>query len=155
MRKIDTAWLKIELRETGIFLGWIAGMFLIAGLAWHFTRPIRAALTIRHINEALEVAGESRRLETPIRGPSESMPRRRAIKAAQLGNWYALADSEDRGVVFSIMIDGILAPFLVFVSPQGDTEQPIPLGRHSIQIIDRLPSETIRTYISRFEGVIQ
>jgi hypothetical protein len=155
MWKLNLAGLKGEFREIGIFLGWIAGLFLIAGLTWHFTRPIRAAATIRHINEALEAAGESRKLEAPIRGPDESMPRRRAAKAAQLGNWYALADSEDRGVVFSIMIDGILAPFLVFVSPRGEAEQPIPLGRHSVQIMDRVSEETIRTYVSRFEGAMQ
>jgi hypothetical protein len=155
MQKFDTAWLKGKLREIGIFLGWIAGMFLIAGLAWHFTYPLRSAGAIRHINNALEALGETRKLEAPIRGPGESMPRRRAAKAAQLGNWYALSGSEDRGVVFSIMMDGILAPFLVFISPQGEAEQPIPLGRHSVQIMDRLPPETIRTYISRFEAVAQ
>jgi hypothetical protein len=67
-----------------------------------------------------------------------------------LGAWYALSNSEDRGVVFSVMADGILAPFLVFVSPQGEAGQPIPLGAHSAKIMDRLPQGTLQTYIRRF-----
>jgi hypothetical protein len=151
MQKINPAWLKRELREAGVFLGWIAGMFLIAGLAWFVTLPVRAGSAIRHINATLSAMGETRELEAPLVF-DKSMPRRKAARAARLGVWYALANSEDRGVVFSIMADGILAPFLVFISPQGEAGQPIPLGYHSARIMDRLPRGTIRTYSSRFEA---
>ena len=151
MRKINPTLLKGELRDAGVFLGWIAGMFLIAGLAWFFTRPVRAGSAIRHINATLSALGETRKLEAPLVF-DRSVPRRKAARAARLGVWYTLANSEDRGVVFSIMADGILAPFLVFVSPGGEAGQPIPLGAHSALIMDRLPRGTIRASMSRFEA---
>jgi hypothetical protein len=151
MRKINPTLLKGELRDAGVFLGWIAGMFLIAGLAWFLTRPALAGSAIRHINATLSALGETRKLEAPLVF-DRSVPRRKAARAARLGVWYALANSEDRGVVFSIMADGILAPFLVFVSPDGEPGQPIPLGAHSALIMDRLPRGTIRASLSRFEA---
>jgi hypothetical protein len=151
MQKINPALLKGELREAGVFLGWIAGMFLIAGLAWFVTRQVRAENAIRHINATLSAMGETRELAAPL-DFDKSMSRRKAAKAARLGVWYALANSEDRGVVFTIMADGILSPFLVFVSPQGEAGQPIPLGAHSARIMDSLSRGTIQTYMSRFEA---
>jgi hypothetical protein len=151
MQKVNTLLLKGELKEIGVFLGWIAGMFLIAGLAWFLTGPWRSRNAVRHINDSLSAIGETRNLEAPLVF-DKSVPRREAAKAARLGNWHTLSNSEDRGVVFSIMADGILAPFLVFVSPQGEAGQPIPLGAHSLQIMDRLPQGTIQTYVKRFRG---
>jgi hypothetical protein len=155
MRKINTPWLKTGFRETGVFLGWIAGMFLIAGFAWFLTRPLRGRSAIRHINAFLGETGETRLLEAPLdrsRIFDRPVSRRKAAKAAQLGNWYALSNSKDQGVVFSVMTEGILVPFLVFISPQGEAEQPIPLGPHSVRIMDRLPPEMLQIYISRLEA---
>ncbi|MDR1247767.1 MAG: hypothetical protein LBK63_00545 [Treponema sp.] len=146
MRIGNPAWVKGELKEIGIFLGWIAGLFLIAGLSWQLTRPARSGRAIRHINESLKAMGEIRELEAPLVF-DRSLPWR---KTAQLGNWHTLSNSEDRGVVFSIPAEGILAPFLVFISPQGEAGQPIPLGAHSVQIMDRIPRGTLQTYIDRF-----
>jgi hypothetical protein len=143
----NPAWVKGELKEIGIFLGWIAGLFLIAGLSWSLTRPARSGNAVRHINDSLKAIGEERQLEAPLVF-DRSLPRR---KAAHLGIWHTLSNSEDLGVVFSIPADGILAPFLVFISPQGEASQPIPLGAHSIQIMDRLPRGTLQTYIDRFK----
>jgi hypothetical protein len=151
MQRVNTAALKGELKEIGIFLGWIAGLFLVAGLAWFLTGPLRAASAVRHINASLSARGETRELKAPLVF-DKSTPRRKAAKAAQLGNWYALSNSEDRGVVFSVMAEGILAPFLVFISPQGEAGEPIPLGAHSVQIMDRLPQGTLQTYVIRFEA---
>jgi hypothetical protein len=151
MRKVNIRWLKGEAREISVFLGWIAGLFLIAGLAWFLTRPARGGSALRHINASLKALGETRELEAPLVF-DRSLPRWKVAKAAQLGNWYALSNSEDRGVVFSVMADGILAPFLIFISPQGEAGQPIPLGAHSAQIMDRLPPGTLQTYIRRFQG---
>jgi hypothetical protein len=52
-------------------------------------------------------------------------------------------------VVFSIMTDGILAPYLLFVSPRGEMGEPIPLGAHSAQMLERLPREVLQTYRKR------
>jgi hypothetical protein len=145
----NTARIKARLKEIGVFLGWIAALFLIAGLSWLLTRQVRSESAVRHINESLRAAGETRELEAPLVF-NRSLPRRQAAKAAQLGTWYTLSNSEDRGVVFSIPADGILAPFLIFISPQGEASRPIPLGAHSTQIMDRLPGGTLQTYIDRF-----
>jgi hypothetical protein len=151
MQKVDATRIKGELREIGVFLGWIAAFFLIAGLAWFWTRPARSRSTIRHINASLSAMGETRELDAPLVF-DKSVPRRRAAKAAQAGTWHSLSNSEDRGVVFSVMADGTLAPFLVFISPQGEAGQPIPLGAHSAQIMDILPQGTLQTYIRRLEA---
>jgi hypothetical protein len=156
MQKINTLWLKGELRELSVFLGWIAGMFLIAGLAWFLTGPWRGGNVVRQINALLGEIGETRELEAPLarsRIFDKPMPRWKTAKASQLGNWYALSNSEDQGVVFSVMADGILAPFLVFISPQGEAGRPIPLGPHSARIMDRLSPGTLQIYTSRLEAV--
>jgi hypothetical protein len=130
-------------------------MFLIAGLAWFLTSPLRSRSVVRHINERLGEMGETRKLETPLDRSQifdKPAPRWKAAKAAQSGNWYALSAGEDQGVVFSVMAEGILAPFLVFISPQGEAGQPVPLGAHSAQIIDRLSPETFRIYVGRLEA---
>jgi hypothetical protein len=155
MHKSNAPWLKGELRELGVFLGWIAGMFLIAGLAWFVTRPLRAGSAVRHINALLEGLGEARKLEAPLdrsRIFDKPASRRKTAKAAQLGTWYALADSDDQGVVFSVMDGGVLAPFLVFISPGGEAGQPVPLGAHSERVMNRLSPEILRTYIGRLEA---
>jgi hypothetical protein len=151
MQKVNVTWLKGELREIGVFLGWISALFLIAGLAWFLTRPVRSGSAVRHINASLSVMGEDRELEAPLVF-DRSTPRRKAARAAQLGTWYTISNSEDRGIVFSIMAEGALAPFLVFISPQGEAEQPIPLGAHSVQIMDRLSPGTLQTYVKRLEA---
>jgi hypothetical protein len=151
MRKVNTTWVKGELREIGIFFGWIAAFFLIAGLAWFLTCPMRSRSTVRHINASLSAMGETQELEAPLVF-DRATPRRKAAKAAQLGNWYTLSNSEDRGVVFSIMVEGVLVPFLVFISPEGEVGRPIPLGAHSAQIMDRLSQGTLQTYIKRLEA---
>jgi hypothetical protein len=124
-------------------------------LAWFLTRPLRSGSAIRHINALLNGMGETRELEAPLdrsRIFDKPVPRRKTAKAAQLGNWYALSNSEDQGVVFSVMAEGILAPFLVFISPQGEAGRPIPLGPHSERIMDRLSPETLQIYVSRLEA---
>jgi hypothetical protein len=150
MQIANPAWVKGELKELGVFLGWIAGLFLIAGLSWFLSSPARSRSAVRHINDSLKAMGEARELEAPLVF-DRSLPWRKTAKAARLGTWHTLSNSEDLGVVFSIPADGILAPFLVFISPQGEAGRPIPLGAHSIQIMDRLPQGTLQTYIDRFK----
>lgn len=144
----DSKWVSEKLKGLGIFLGWIAGLFLIAGLAWFLTRPVRIRILIRNVNNSLRIAEEVRQLEAPF-AADKSVPRWKAAKADQLGSWYSLHNSEDRAVIFSIMVEGLLVPYVAFVSPQGDIEYPIPLGAHATQILDRLAPEVLQTYIDR------
>ncbi|WP_010261411.1 hypothetical protein [Treponema primitia] len=137
-----------KLKGLGIFLGWIAGLFLIAGLTWFLTRPVRTRIIIRNINSTLRNMEEGRQLEAPFTA-DKSIPRWKAGKAAQLGSWYSLYNSAEKAVVFSIMAEGLLAPYVIFVSPWGEMGQPIPLGAHSAQILDRLPQGVLHAYINR------
>jgi hypothetical protein len=140
-------WASEKLKGAAFFLAWLAGLFLVAGLAWFLSHPARTGAGIRNINTALRTAQELRQLEAPL--ADKSIPRLKAAKAAQLGTWYSLHDSEDHAVVFSIMADGILAPFVLFVSPKGEVGQPIPLGAHSARMLERLAPEVLQTYRTR------
>jgi hypothetical protein len=147
MQRANPRWSSEKLKEAGIFLGWIAALFLLAGLAWFFSRPVRTGIIIQNVNTSLRAAREFRQLEAPL--ADKSVPRLKASKAAQLGSWYSLSNSDDRAVIFSIMVEGILAPYVIFVSPQGAMGQPIPLGAHSTRILERLPKGVLKTYINR------
>ncbi|MDR1596478.1 MAG: hypothetical protein LBR99_02115 [Treponema sp.] len=148
MLRADSKWVSERLKGLGIFLGWIAGLFLVAGLAWFLTRPVRIRILIRNVNNSLRIAKEVRQLDAPF-AADKSIPRWKAAKAAQLGSWYSLGNSEDRAVIFSIMVEGLLVPYVVFISPRGDIEYPIPLGAHSAQILDRLAPEVLQIYMDR------
>jgi hypothetical protein len=143
----NAEWVSGRLKEAGVFLAWLAGLFLIAGLAWFFSRSVRTDASMRTINTALRSAREFRQVEAPL--ADKSIPRLKAAKAAQLGTWYSLQNSEDRAVVFSIMTDGILAPYVLFISPKGEAGQPLPLGAHSARMLERLPPELVQTYSNR------
>jgi hypothetical protein len=136
-----------KLKGPGVFLGWIAGLFLIAGLLWFLSNPVRTRIVTRDINSVLRNSQEFRQLEAPL--ADKSIPRLKAAKAAQLGIWYSLYNSEDRAVVFSIMAEGILVPCVLFVSSRGEPEGPIPLGVHAAQVLDRLPRGVLQTYLNR------
>jgi hypothetical protein len=127
----------------GIFTAWIAGILLLGSLSWFFTQPIRERILLYSVNRVLTTSGLSLRLEAPI------FPWRMPGKATQLGSWFTLANSEDWGVVFSIMFDGIPASFFAVVSPRGAVNSLVPLSNHSAKVLDRLPPETLRIYTRR------
>jgi hypothetical protein len=130
-------------RNAGIFAAWIAGILLLGSLAWFFTKPVRDRMLLYSVNRVLTASGLSPRLEAPI------LPWRMPGKATQLGRWYTLAGSEDWGVVFSVMIDGIPVSFFAAVSPRGAVNSLVPLSNHSVKALDRLAPETLRIYTRR------
>jgi hypothetical protein len=139
------------LKQTGIFLGWILGLFLIGGLTWFFTQPMRTKGIIRNINSSLRSNEETRQLGGVL-VPDKAIPRPRAGKAAQLGTWYTLVNSVDRAVVFSFLSGGMMAPCVVFFSPTGEMSAPIPLGVHSVRVLERLPQGVLQTYMERLQA---
>jgi hypothetical protein len=142
---------KTGLKETGIFFGWIIGLFLIGGLTWFFTQSVRTRIVIRTVNRSLAQIEDPRRLEAPLAFTGKTISRWKAGKISQLGTWYTLVSNNEKAVVFSVMVDGILAPYVVFISSQGELDVPIPLGTHSVQLLERLPREVLQTYVKRIE----
>ncbi|AEF85613.1 hypothetical protein TREPR_1748 [Treponema primitia ZAS-2] len=140
-----------KLKEAGIFLGWLAGLFLIGGLTWFLTQPVRTRFVIRNINRSILAAGESRELEGPLAFGGK-LKRWKAGKLSQIGSWYTLEDGKGSAAVFSFMSGGILAPFVVLISPQGELGPPIPLGAHSARLLERLPPGELQTHIRRIEA---
>jgi hypothetical protein len=130
----------------GILAAWIAGLCLVGGLAWFLTQPLRSSLIIHTVNRTLERSGENRRLEAQI------SPWGKSGAAFQLGSWYTLREGNDRVVVFSIMNDGILAPYAAFISRQGVAESFIPLSAHADRLLGRLPLGILQTYVRRIES---
>jgi hypothetical protein len=127
----------------GIFAAWIAGILLLGSLSWFFTGPVRGRILLSSVNRVLAASGLSFRPEAPI------LPWRMPGKAARLGTWFTLEDSEDWGVVLPVMIDGIPVSFFAVVSPGGTVKSLAPLSGHSVKALDRLPPETLGIYTRR------
>jgi hypothetical protein len=137
---------RFGIRDMGILAAWIAGLCLAGGLAWFLTQPLRNSFVIHTVNRTLERSGESRRLEAPV------SPWGKNGAAFQLGSWYTVREETGRAVVFSIMNDGILAPYAAFLSGQGTAGPFIPLSVHAERLLDRLPREVLQTYVWRIES---
>jgi hypothetical protein len=123
----------------GILAAWIAGLCLAGGLCWFLSQPLRSGLIIQTVNRTLEQRGESRRLEAAI------SPWGKNGSAFQMGNWYTFNEGTGRATVFSIINDGILAPYAVFLSPQGEAGPFIPLSLHAERLLPRLPAGILQT----------
>jgi hypothetical protein len=134
------------LKDMGVLLGWILALVFIGGLFWFLTQPLRTKVIIRSVNRVLESFDESRRLDAAI--PPRSLPGR----TVQLGSWYTLSESGGRAVIFPMMSEGILAPFIAILSPGGTVDALLPLSLNAARILERLPQGTVRTYIRRIEG---
>ncbi|MDR3115416.1 MAG: hypothetical protein LBU25_07845 [Treponema sp.] len=139
---------RTQVTERGISIGWIAGILLLGGGMWFFTQSLRTALLLQTVNQVLETVQDSRRLEGLI-------PWHVSWGRFPWGNWYTLADSEDRVLVFSLMSNGIFIPCMAVVSAGtgkvvGDTI--LPLTSHPEQTLKQIPRGLIKTYIRRIEN---
>ncbi|MDR2798067.1 MAG: hypothetical protein LBB80_06965, partial [Treponema sp.] len=134
--------------ERGIYIGWIAGILLVGGGIWFFTQSLRATLLRQTVNQVLETVQDPRRLEGLIPGQ---------ISWGRLswGNWYTLADSEDRVLVFSLMSNGIFIPCMAVISSVTGKvvdDKILPLTNHPEQTLKQIPRGLIKTYIRRIES---
>jgi hypothetical protein len=118
-------------------------------LAWALTQPLRSSLIIHTVNRTLERNGENRRLDAQI------SPWLKSGAAFQLGNWYTVKEGNERAVIFSIMNDGILAPYAAFLLADGTAEPFIPLSAHAGRLLGRLPEGILQTYVRRVEAAEQ
>ena len=130
-------------KNAGILAGWIGGILIIGGLFWFLTQPLRANFLMRAVNQVFLRTGTAHRLAAAIPPGKSGRP---------VGSWYALANSPDRAVVFSVMADGVLVSFAAIVSEEGTVDALIPLSGHAVQIMDRIPGSALRPYIRRIEA---
>ncbi|MCL2762033.1 MAG: hypothetical protein FWD36_02345 [Treponema sp.] len=130
------------LKDRAVFLGWVAGLVLLASLLWSFSFPARAAGLMRVTNKALVAMDDERRLSAPLLHRSTGQI---------LGCWYSVHESDSLFFVFTIMREGILVPCGAEVSGKGEVVDIIPLGNHAKQALDRIPQNLIQIYVRRIE----
>jgi hypothetical protein len=135
------------LRDRAIFMGWIAGLVLVASLLWSFSFSFRAACLMRVTNKALITMGDKRRLSAPLPN-SYAGP-------VPMGCWYSLSESGSIFFVFTVMREGILVPCGAEISEDKKVIEIIPLGSHARQVIDRMPRTLIQVYIHRIESAVR
>jgi hypothetical protein len=134
------------LRALGIGIAWIGGILLLGILLWLLTQPVRQGVIIRSVNRILAASGESRRLEAAL--SPWGMPGR----AVQGGQWFSLAGSGDRALIFPVVSDGVLASCLAVLSPEGRIRTLIPLSGHARRIFPRIPPGVLGLYTRRIEA---
>ena len=139
--------LTVVLKDRAIFVGWVAGLVLIASLLWSLSFPFRAFCLMRSTNKIFITMDDSRRLTASI-PPS-------AAGTVSLGCWYRLSGSASNGslfYVFALAQGGVLVPCGVEISEKGEALDIIPLGNHARQIMSRIPHGLIQRYVRRIES---
>ncbi|GHU94616.1 hypothetical protein FACS189479_07580 [Spirochaetia bacterium] len=131
------------LKDSCLLLGWMAGLFLVGGLLWSLTEPVRGRVLQKTVNRVMADTGESLRLS----GALEKTP----VKRMPLGTWYHIDGSDDRMLVFPLISGGAVFPCGAVVNPGGKVERVIPLGVHGEQLFKDLPQGILRIYIHRIE----
>jgi len=142
----DTA----PLKDAAIFAGWIAGIILIAGLAWFFTQPVRDRLMISAVNTALEQSGDPRRLASVL--PAAEQP----PGASRMGLWFTMTapglPAGTQVFVFAFIAEGVFFPCAAVVSPQGAVQEFIPLSVHGERALRRISPGILEVYSRRISG---
>jgi hypothetical protein len=110
------------LNTKGIFMFWLAGLFLVSILLWGPTGGLRTEAEMKTANRILREAGENRRIESAVSG--WFLPG----KGTQAGNWYLL-NSNNIAIIFTIPVDGIFFPFLAIFNVENEIETIYPLSR--------------------------
>ena len=134
------------LKDRAIFLGWIAGLTLVAALLWSFSFSFRSMCLLRSTNKVLISMGDNRRLAP--------LPLRPAAGLAPLGCWYRLYESNSLFLVFTIMQGGILVPCGAEIGENGKVIEVIPLGSHARQVMDKIPRNLVQIYVHRIESAV-
>jgi len=132
------------LKDRAIFLGWIAGLTLVAALLWFGSFPFRSTCLMRSTNRVLAAMDDNRHLTSPLLRP--------VAGPVPLGSWYRLFNSNSIFLVFSIMQGGILIPCGAEISERGEVVEIIPLGSHALQVMDQIPPNLIQIYSRRIEA---
>ena len=134
-----------RLKDSSILLAWIAALFLIACLCWVLTKPLRADILRRSVNNAFTQTGTSRQLGEVL-APGTLSP-----SIERLGYWYSI-DNDRRVLVFSLIAEGIFLPCAAIVNSNGRVEELIPLSSSGGKIFNRISPGLKQLYIRRIEG---
>jgi hypothetical protein len=137
--------IPLPVKQWGLFAAWIGGLILICSLLWGLTGSVRSRLVLTSANKALESSDIPHRLDKPV-GAGGS-----PLRAARLGSWFTLRNTEGRAVVFSLMAGADTAAVLALLSPGGKVELFVPLSANAEQLFGRLPAGTVQLYIRRVE----
>ncbi|MDR1566811.1 MAG: hypothetical protein LBS48_05975 [Treponema sp.] len=139
-----------RVKDSALFLGWIAGLVLTGVLCWSLTQQIRANFLMRSVNRVLaRIAWEGQPLSLGKPLAFRDLP----PETTRMGTWFTLEDAEgQKGLVFTIIANGSFLPCLAVVSPEGLVERIVPLNSHSAKLLDRVSSGALGIYIRRIEG---
>ena len=141
-----------HVKDAAIFVGWIAGLVLIAGLCWFLTQPVRSKILSRAVNQVLEQSGNSYVLGGEV-SPGALKP-----GVSKMGSWYTMVRSGQAGAegtrafIFVFIGEGTFFPCAARVAPDGKVEEFIPLSSYGEKVIKRVPSEILKLYARRIEG---
>jgi hypothetical protein len=130
------------LKDLGVFIGWLMGIFLLGGLLWYGTQHARANVMIRSVNTVLDALDDPRRLKDPLSF--------RSIQ--EQGGRFSLVGTNGRAVVFSIITEGTFVPFVAMISPEGKVEELVPLTDNPGYVWERLTPGTITIHTRRIEA---
>jgi hypothetical protein len=146
----DSKSLIPKLKDTAIFVGWIAGIVLIAALCWFLTQNLRSQFLLRSVNRALsQVEGPKRfgELRAPI--PVKDLGK----DASRIGSWFSLKDREGYKVlVFSLISGGNFLPCAAVINAGDKVEGIVPLNSHAAKFLEKVPPGVLEVYTSRIEG---
>jgi hypothetical protein len=138
------------LKDAAILAGWIAGIILVAGLAWFFTQPVRDRFMIMSVNAVLEQSADPRRLGAPLQGAAHPPG------SSRMGSWFTMTAPDlpagTRVFVFAFIAEGTFFPCAAVVSPQGVVQEFIPLSVHGERALRRVSPGMLDVYSRRISG---
>jgi hypothetical protein len=132
-------------KDRALFLGWVAGLVLIAALLWSISFPFRSLCLMNSTNKSLVAMNDERRLSAPLLHPA-------GAGTDPLGCWYHLSGSDSLFFVFTIMREGILVPCGAEIAENGKLVDIIPLGSHARQVMNQIPPGLVQVYVRRIES---
>jgi hypothetical protein len=138
------------LKDSAVFVGWIAGLILIGALCWFLTQNLRSQFLLRSVNRALTQVEESKRfgdLGVPIgfKDLEKDTPR--------IGSWFTVKGREGyRVLVFSLISGANFLPCAAVVNAGGRVEDIVPLSSHGAKSFKEVPQGVLQLYIRRIEG---
>ena len=139
-------------KDSMIFMGWIAGLILIAALFWFLTQPVRSRFLLSAVNRALQQSGDTRRLGEPAApGTAGEAP-----ASLVMGSWFTMAGQEYSGrqvFVFALIAEGSFFPCAAVVDQGGKVLEFIALDNHGRRVMKRISPGILGIYTRRIEGM--